>query len=382
MNAAAQPSIIGTILHELGDFELESGETLPEVRIAYRSWGRLSATADNVVVVCHALTGSPDVDLWWPGLLGAGRSLDPDRDFIVCCNVLGSCYGSTGPASPAPAWTRQLGRRLSGRDRSRHRPVAAPTPRPARGPQHPAGRGRLTGRNADPGVGDPGPTGRNGRCDRGAGPPLGVEHRPFRSPADRHRRRLTVVRRPLRSVSSRPPPVWRPHGRWPCAPTGHRGASTNGSTGGPPAPANSRSPRGSVTTVLDSSIASMPPVMSDSPAPWTATTWVAAAAVISRSSGSLGDPRPRGGHRQRWSLPARRSSSRSPSSHRWANSPGSTHRMGTTRSSSRPPIWTSSFWHSGTGPPASGGVGWRADHASPQIRRELGGGCRIAFPRS
>lgn len=102
MSATAKPSVIGTILHELGDFELESGETLPEVRIAYRSWGRLSATPDNVVVVCHALTGSPDIDLWWPGLLGPGRSLDPDRDFIICCNVLGSCYGSTGPASPAP----------------------------------------------------------------------------------------------------------------------------------------------------------------------------------------------------------------------------------------------------------------------------------------
>ncbi len=102
MSAAAQPTVIGTVIHELGDFELESGEILPEARIAYRSWGRLSATADNVVVVCHALTGSPDVDAWWPGLLGSGRSLDPDRDFIICCNVLGSCYGSTGPASPAP----------------------------------------------------------------------------------------------------------------------------------------------------------------------------------------------------------------------------------------------------------------------------------------
>jgi len=102
MSAAAQPSVIDTVKHELGDFELESGEILPEARIAYRSWGRLSATADNVVVVCHALTGSPDVDLWWPGLLGPGHSIDPERDFIICCNVLGSCYGTTGPTSPAP----------------------------------------------------------------------------------------------------------------------------------------------------------------------------------------------------------------------------------------------------------------------------------------
>jgi homoserine O-acetyltransferase len=102
MSATAQPSVIGTILHELGDFELENGAILPGARIAYRSWGRLSATADNVVVVCHALTGSPDVDLWWSGLFGPERTLDPDRDFIICFNVLGSCYGSTGPASPTP----------------------------------------------------------------------------------------------------------------------------------------------------------------------------------------------------------------------------------------------------------------------------------------
>jgi len=102
MTTAAHSPVIGTTVHDLGEFELENGQILPEARIGYRSWGRLSATADNVVVVCHALTGSPDVDLWWPGLFGPGRSLDPDRDFIICCNVLGSCYGSTGPASPAP----------------------------------------------------------------------------------------------------------------------------------------------------------------------------------------------------------------------------------------------------------------------------------------
>ena len=90
---------IGKSIFELGDFELENGETLPDARIAYRSWGRLTPTGTNAVVVCHALTGSPDVDLWWSGLLGPGRALDPDRDFIICCNVLGSCYGSTGPAS-------------------------------------------------------------------------------------------------------------------------------------------------------------------------------------------------------------------------------------------------------------------------------------------
>ncbi len=100
---------IGATIHELDDFELDSGETLSDARIAYRSWGRLTPTGTNAVVVCHALTGSPDVDLWWPELLGSGRTFDPDRDFIICCNVLGSCYGSTGPASFKPGTGERWG---------------------------------------------------------------------------------------------------------------------------------------------------------------------------------------------------------------------------------------------------------------------------------
>jgi homoserine O-acetyltransferase/O-succinyltransferase len=85
-----------------GPFELESGARLPSVTVAYRTWGRLDPTGDNAVLVCHALTGSADVDRWWGGLLGPGRALDPDRDFVVCSNVLGGCYGTTGPTSPRP----------------------------------------------------------------------------------------------------------------------------------------------------------------------------------------------------------------------------------------------------------------------------------------
>ncbi|MGE5624541.1 MAG: homoserine O-acetyltransferase MetX [Bacillota bacterium] len=88
---------------------LESGAELPGVTVAYRSWGRLNAAGDNAVLVCHALTGSADVDQWWPGLLGPGRALDPERDFIVCSNVLGGCYGSTGPASLSPATGQRYG---------------------------------------------------------------------------------------------------------------------------------------------------------------------------------------------------------------------------------------------------------------------------------
>jgi homoserine O-acetyltransferase len=108
MSAAELPRL-GTSVTGIGDLELENGDVIPDVSVALRTWGRLSPTASNAVVVCHALTGSPDVDLWWPDLLGPGRSLDPDRDFIVCCNILGSCYGSTGPASPRPGTGKRWG---------------------------------------------------------------------------------------------------------------------------------------------------------------------------------------------------------------------------------------------------------------------------------
>jgi len=88
---------------------LESGERLDRVEIAYRTWGTLDPDGANAVVVCHALTGSADVDGWWPGLMGPGRALDPSRDFIVCANVLGSCYGTTGPVSLDPATGRPYG---------------------------------------------------------------------------------------------------------------------------------------------------------------------------------------------------------------------------------------------------------------------------------
>lgn len=84
-------------------FRLESGESLPEIEIAYHTFGRLSERRDNVVWVCHALTANSDVADWWPHTVEAGCFLDPDKWFIVCANILGSCYGSTGPLSVNPA---------------------------------------------------------------------------------------------------------------------------------------------------------------------------------------------------------------------------------------------------------------------------------------
>jgi homoserine O-acetyltransferase/O-succinyltransferase len=83
-------------------FALESGEELPGVQLAYRTWGKLASDGDNAVLVCHALTGSADADVWWGGLFGPGKALDPARDFIVCSNVLAGCYGSSGPIQAHP----------------------------------------------------------------------------------------------------------------------------------------------------------------------------------------------------------------------------------------------------------------------------------------
>ncbi|MEM6764962.1 MAG: homoserine O-acetyltransferase [Bacteroidota bacterium] len=84
-------------------FSLESGDTLPTLRIAYQTFGKLNAQQDNVIWVCHALTGNTEIDDWWSGLFGANNVFDPDQYFIVCANMLGSCYGSTDALHINPA---------------------------------------------------------------------------------------------------------------------------------------------------------------------------------------------------------------------------------------------------------------------------------------
>ena len=89
-----------------GPFELETGHTLPELRIAYHTYGTLNAAKDNVAWVCHALTANSDVADWWPHTVEAGRFLDPARHFVVCVNIIGSHYGTTGPLHVNPATGR------------------------------------------------------------------------------------------------------------------------------------------------------------------------------------------------------------------------------------------------------------------------------------
>jgi homoserine O-acetyltransferase len=89
--------------HNKEAFELENGQSLPEITIAYHTYGKLNADKSNVVWVCHALTANSDAADWWNGIVGDNHIIDPEKYFIVCANILGSCYGTTGPLSINPA---------------------------------------------------------------------------------------------------------------------------------------------------------------------------------------------------------------------------------------------------------------------------------------
>lgn len=90
-------------------FQLESGEYLPKLDIAYYTFGKMNESKNNIIWVCHALTASADVSDWWNGLVGKGKVLDPDEYFIVCANILGSCYGSTNHKTINPKNNQKYG---------------------------------------------------------------------------------------------------------------------------------------------------------------------------------------------------------------------------------------------------------------------------------
>jgi homoserine O-acetyltransferase/O-succinyltransferase len=87
------------IYHDKRPFPLECGEILPDIDIAYHTYGTINAKKDNIIWVFHALSGNSDAADWWSGMIGEGKFFDPAEHFIVCANMLGSHYGSTGPLS-------------------------------------------------------------------------------------------------------------------------------------------------------------------------------------------------------------------------------------------------------------------------------------------
>jgi homoserine O-acetyltransferase/O-succinyltransferase len=83
-------------------FELESGFVIPGFQLGYHVFGKLNVDHSNVIWVFHALTANSNPVDWWPGLVGSGHLIDPEKYFIVCVNMPGSCYGSIGPLSLNP----------------------------------------------------------------------------------------------------------------------------------------------------------------------------------------------------------------------------------------------------------------------------------------
>ena len=84
-------------------FLLEAGGILASISISYTVSGKLNEDHSNVVWICHALTANSNVSEWWPGIVGPGCVIDPSKYFIVCANMLGSCYGSSGPLTINPS---------------------------------------------------------------------------------------------------------------------------------------------------------------------------------------------------------------------------------------------------------------------------------------
>ena len=123
MNAPHDPSSVGAVVAQKAKFDspikLRGGAELPAFELAYETYGTLNAARSNAVLVCHALNASHHVAGyyenekenvgWWDNLVGPGKPLDTNRFFVIGTNYLGSCFGSTGPASPNPATGKPWG---------------------------------------------------------------------------------------------------------------------------------------------------------------------------------------------------------------------------------------------------------------------------------
>ncbi|HSJ24812.1 MAG TPA: alpha/beta fold hydrolase [Longimicrobiales bacterium] len=97
-------------VHEVRDFGLEDGTVLAHVRQAYTLLGELNEERDNLVLLFHSLTGTPDPRDWWPDLTGPGAVIDTRNFAVLAPNLLGSCYGTSPPPQGAAVTTRDMAR--------------------------------------------------------------------------------------------------------------------------------------------------------------------------------------------------------------------------------------------------------------------------------
>jgi len=108
-------SLVGD--YGMSDFVLRRGGHLPEVTVAYESWGELSTNSDNAILIFTGLSPNPhaassELDPtpgWWEFMIGPGKAIDTDRFFVICVNSLGGCFGSTGPMSINPETNKPYG---------------------------------------------------------------------------------------------------------------------------------------------------------------------------------------------------------------------------------------------------------------------------------
>ena len=95
------------------NFKLSTGKTLPTLTLAYETWGSLNTKGSNAILLCHGYTNHPhaggDTNGWAHNLLGPGKAIDTDQYFVVCSNMLGSAFGSSGPSSLNPETGKPYG---------------------------------------------------------------------------------------------------------------------------------------------------------------------------------------------------------------------------------------------------------------------------------
>jgi homoserine O-acetyltransferase len=110
-SAGSVGKVVAQTLEVSEPFKLQYGDVLKNLVINYETYGDLNLSRDNAVLICHALTGSAHaagvyngegVPGWWDPLIGPGKPVDTEKYFVVCCNILGGCYGTTGPSTVSP----------------------------------------------------------------------------------------------------------------------------------------------------------------------------------------------------------------------------------------------------------------------------------------